>query len=277
MKIRLTVLCENSVGPQMGLLGEHGFSCFIETPGGNYLFDTGQGLAILNNSRILGKDLATVRGVILSHGHYDHTGGLPDVLHQTGPVDVISHPDIFCARYRSSPTHRKFIGLPFRREHLESLGARFRLIRDWTEIGKDLFVTGEIPRRSPLTAGDDGLIAISAAEEEIPDPLHDDLSVVIDTPRGLILLLGCAHAGLVNIVQQVREKTGRERIYAVLGGTHLGFSGEEEIEAAVHTMEEIGAQRVGASHCTGPSAAAFLQARLQERFFFAHTGSVLEI
>jgi 7,8-dihydropterin-6-yl-methyl-4-(beta-D-ribofuranosyl)aminobenzene 5'-phosphate synthase len=277
MTIRLTVLCDNAVGPQLGLLGEHGFACFVETPAGNYLFDTGQGLAILNNSRILGKDLGSARGVVLSHGHFDHAGGLVDVLHQTGPVDVIAHPDLFCARYRSSSTHRRFIGLPFRREHLESLGARFRLLREWSEIGPGVFVTGEIPRRFPLAAGDTGLTTISATGEEIPDPLHDDLSLVIDTPSGLVLLLGCAHAGLVNIVRQVRERTGREQIFAVLGGTHLGFSGAEEIEAAVRTLEEIGAQKIGASHCTGPVAAARLQARLQDRFFFAHTGTVLEV
>jgi 7,8-dihydropterin-6-yl-methyl-4-(beta-D-ribofuranosyl)aminobenzene 5'-phosphate synthase len=277
MTVRLTVPCDNAVGPQLGLLGEHGFACFIETSSGNYLFDTGQGLALLNNCRVLGKDLGTVRGVILSHGHYDHTGGLPDVLHQTGPVDVIAHPDLFCARYRSTSTHRKFIGLPFRREHLESLGARFRLLREWTEIGPGVFVTGEIPRWSSHTAGDAGLITISAAGEEVPDPLDDDLSLVIDTPCGLILLLGCAHAGLTNIVRQVRERTGRDGIYAVLGGSHLGFSGEEEFEAAVRTLEEVGAQKVGASHCTGPAAAARLHARLRDRFFFAHTGTVLEV
>jgi 7,8-dihydropterin-6-yl-methyl-4-(beta-D-ribofuranosyl)aminobenzene 5'-phosphate synthase len=276
MTIRLTVLCDNAVGPQLGLLGEHGFACFVETPAGNYLFDTGQGLALLNNCRILGKELATVRAVVLSHGHFDHTGALPDALHQTGPVDVFAHPDLFSARFPSSSTHRKFIGLPFRREHLEALGARFRLLREWTEVGPGVSVTGEIPRPS-ASSGDAGLITVSAAGEEVPDTLADDLSLVIDTPRGLVLLLGCAHAGLVNIVQQVREKTGREKIFAVLGGTHLGFSGDEEFEAAVRILEEVGAQKVGASHCTGAAAAARLHARLQDRFFFAQTGTVLEV
>jgi 7,8-dihydropterin-6-yl-methyl-4-(beta-D-ribofuranosyl)aminobenzene 5'-phosphate synthase len=275
MTIKLTVLCDNGVGPQMGLLGEHGFSCYVETPHGNYLFDTGQGLAILNNCRILGKGLGSLQAVVLSHGHYDHTGGLPDVLHQTGPVDVFAHPEIFSARYRSSPTHRKFVGLPFRREHLESLGAHFCLIREWTEIGPGVFVTGEVPRTSP--GGDSGLIMISAEGTEIPDPLVDDLSMVIETPSGLVLLLGCAHAGLMNIVRHVRERTGQDRVFAVLGGTHLGFSGEEEFEAALRMLEEIGAEKIGASHCTGPAAAARLHARLGERFFFAVTGSVLEV
>lgn len=277
MTVRLTILCENTVGPQLGLMGEHGFSCFVETPAGNYLFDTGQGLALLNNSRILGKELATVCSVVLSHGHFDHTGGLPDVLHQTGPVDVFAHPDLFSARYRASSTHRKFIGVPFRREHLEALGARFRLLREWTEIGPGIFVTGEIPRGASGTVGDAGLMAINAAGEEISDPLADDLSLVIDSPEGLILLLGCAHAGLVNIVRHVREKTGRDKIFAVLGGTHLGFSGAEEFEEAVRILEEVGVRKVGASHCTGPTAAAKLQSRLPESFFLAHTGSVLEV
>lgn len=277
MTVRLTVLCDNAVGAQMGVIGEHGFSCFVETPEGNFLFDTGQGLAILNNCRVLGKDLRTVRGVVLSHGHYDHTGGLPDVLHQTGPVDVIAHPDLFCLRYRSSSTHRKFIGLPFRREHLESLGARFHLVREWTEIGTGIFVTGEVPRHPPPITGDSGLITLTPEGDEIHDPLADDLSMVIDSPRGLILLLGCAHAGLANIVERVLDRTGAKRIFAVLGGTHLGFCGEGEIETAVRLLEDVGVEKFGASHCTGQAAAAEFQRRLGERFFFAHAGAFLAV
>lgn len=275
MTTRLTILCDNSVTPQMGLLGEHGFSCLVETPGGPWLFDTGQGLAISQNCRVLGKDLSGLRGVILSHGHYDHTGGLPEVLHRTGPVPVFAHPDIFTERYRTASGQRRFIGLPYLREYLESLGAEFHLLTDWTEVGTGLFASGEIPRHPDFQSGDSGLVTVSGGSEQ-PDRLADDLSLVLETKRGLVVLLGCAHAGLANILRQVQKKSGRERIYAVLGGTHLGFAGAAQFEEAAQALEAAGVERIGLSHCTGPEAAARLHARLGSKVFFAGVGSVLE-
>lgn len=95
MTIRLTILCENSVAIPFGVIGEHGFACFVETPDGNYLFDTGQGFGIVQNSLALNKDLRSINAVMISHGHYDHTGGLPEVLKLKGEVNVYGHPDIF--------------------------------------------------------------------------------------------------------------------------------------------------------------------------------------
>ena len=95
MKIRVTILCENSASPPLPVLGEHGFAAFIETDQGNYLFDTGQGLSLSHNAKYLKKDLSTINSVFLSHGHYDHTGALAHVLKVKGRVGVFAHPDIF--------------------------------------------------------------------------------------------------------------------------------------------------------------------------------------
>jgi 7,8-dihydropterin-6-yl-methyl-4-(beta-D-ribofuranosyl)aminobenzene 5'-phosphate synthase len=275
MEMRLTVLCDNAVLPQLGLVAEHGFACLVETGSGRYLFDTGQGLALVNNARILDRELNNLQAIVLSHGHYDHAGGLPEALHRSGPVEVIAHPDLFSERYRSAGAQRRFIGLPYRREYLESLGARFRLVRDWTAIGPQVAVTGEVPRRAGA-AGDRGLIAVRDGQSG-PDPLADDLSLVVTTAKGVVVVLGCAHAGLVNILRRVGEKTGQKRIYAVLGGTHLGFAGEAEFEEAVAALDEFGVEKIGAAHCTGPQQAARLYARLGERVLFAAVGTVLEV
>jgi 7,8-dihydropterin-6-yl-methyl-4-(beta-D-ribofuranosyl)aminobenzene 5'-phosphate synthase len=97
MKTRITILSENLVGRTAGL-GEHGFSAFIETDEGNYLFDTGGGRTVVENSPSMNKELNTVKKIFLSHGHNDHTGGLPHVLNLRGQVDVHVHPDIFLDR-----------------------------------------------------------------------------------------------------------------------------------------------------------------------------------
>jgi len=278
MTIRLTILCENSVARPFGLLGEHGFACYLETPQGNYLFDTGQGQTLIPNARNLGKDLGTIKALVISHGHYDHTGALPQVLEGCNGLDVYGHPDIFSTRYWDIEGRRRYVGIPYRREHLESLGARFCLSREQVEIGPGVYLTGEIPRRNNWEKGDRLQLAVTATGEILqPDPVFDDLSLVVATSKGLLLVLGCAHAGLLNIIEHVTEKFGGEKIYAVVGGTHLAFAGEEQFEETMKMFDRLQIERVGVSHCTGMAKAARLSARLGGRFFFGNAGTVLEV
>ncbi|TRO78798.1 MBL fold metallo-hydrolase [Desulfuromonas acetexigens] len=271
MAIRLTILCENSVRPQANLIGEHGFACHVETPAGNYLFDTGQGFGIIQNALTLKKDLAKLKAILLSHGHYDHTGGLPEVLRRTGPIDVHGHPDLFLARYRED----RFIGIPHRREYLEAQGARFILNREMHKVAQGLWLTGEVPRHTAFEQGDPLMTAVCCGTTSHDDIL-DDLSLVVESEKGLILVLGCAHAGLVNIMDHVLAKLGRDGFYAILGGTHLGFADDAQFERTLQALDNYKVEKLGVSHCTGLPHAARLQAILGERFFFGSVGSVLE-
>ena len=277
MTTRLTILCENSVGIPFGVIGEHGFACFIETPDGNYLFDTGQGFGIVQNSLALNKDLRSINAVMISHGHYDHTGGLPEVLKLTGKVNVYGHPDIFSERIWSSGDNSRFIGIPYRRVYLESLGANFLLGNALVTVGPGVLLTGEIPRHSTFEKGDSNMTAIRPNGGTIhPDPLKDDLSLIVDSSKGLIVVLGCAHAGLINIIEYVLAQTGRNNIHAIMGGTHLGFSSDEQFAETLKVIDRYQIERIGVSHCTGMSKAAMLHAQLGERFFFGNVGTVLE-
>jgi len=277
MSIRLTVLCENSVGRPNGTIGEHGFACFIETPAGNLLFDTGNGTGILRNSQALGRNLATVGTVVLSHGHYDHCGGLVGVLGQTGPVDVVAHPGLFAERYWVGEHEQRAIGIPFTRQRLESLGARFQLRQDFCPVAPHIRFSGEIPRVTPFETGDPHLMVAGREGGLEPDPFPDDAALIIETRRGLVLLLGCAHAGLVNTLQHVRAQTDGAPIYAVLGGTHLAPASDEQFAGTLRALRACGAERIGVSHCTGLPRAAQLAAEFGGRCFFATVGSTLEI
>ena len=139
VKTRITILSENLVGKLVGS-GEHGFSAFIETDRGNYLFDTGSGHSIVSNSLILNKDLRSIQKIFLSHGHYDHTGGLPEVLKMKGKVDVQVHPNVFSDRIavhkEDERETKRFVGIPYKKGYLESLGANFVLNTDFTEVEK---------------------------------------------------------------------------------------------------------------------------------------------
>lgn len=277
MKTRVTILCENSVGVPFDVLGEHGFSCFVETDKGNYLFDTGQGLSITQNSLALNKDLRSINAILLSHGHYDHTGGLPAVLRQKGAVDVYGHREIFAQRIWSKDDMTRDIGIPYRRSYLESLGATFKLGTQWVEVGPGVCLSGEIPRESTFEKNDPNMTLISSDGARIhPDPVLDDLSMVLDTEKGLIVILGCAHAGMVNILNNVISQLGNKHIFAVIGGTHLGFSSSRQFDETLKVIDQYKIEHLGVSHCTGLEKASQLHAHLGKRFFFGTVGAVLE-
>lgn len=277
MSFRVTILCENSVGPIFGALGEHGFSALIESSeGAPVLFDTGQGATLLHNAGRMHKDLARVSKVIISHGHYDHTGGLLPLLVECGPKQVYGHPCIFRPRHRVKDTGECYpIGIPHDRATLEAAGADFDLSTEYREIAPGIALTGEVPRVTRFETGDQGLYCDCTGQEL--DTTPDDQSLVLDTGKGLVIILGCCHAGLVNTLEHVAYMTGRRDVYAVLGGTHLGFCGQEQLDRTIEAIKSWKIAKFAASHCTGFAAAARLSREIPREFQSAMVGYRLEI
>ncbi len=275
MEIKITTLSENTAGP--GALGEWGLSMLVEADGQKILFDTGAGTAAVANAESMRIDLATVDRIVLSHGHYDHTGGLLEVLRRAGGKEIHAHPDIWARKYGSlDNSPKRYVGIPFVRDALEVLGTKFNLSEKPVKLSEHIMTTGEIPMITDYEIVEKYLCVMEGSELK-QDPLDDDLAMIIDTDFGLVVILGCAHHGIVNTLMQVKKVTGKELIYAAIGGTHLIHASKERLEKTAAALQEMGVQYLGVSHCTGFKASAYLAGVFGNRFFQNNAGTVLTL
>ncbi len=274
MNVKITTLSENSANS--GVIAEWGIGILIETDGARILLDTGQSISVTHNANLLGIDLSTIDKLVLSHGHYDHTGGLKEVLAKTGPIDVIAHPDMWGNKYIVFGEFQRPIGVPFPREEIESLGARFKLTKDPVWITDNMVTTGEIPMVNDYEQIDAGM-SVKVGDAFEPDQLLDDLALGIKTEAGLIVILGCAHRGMINTIHHLQQVTGEQRVHCVLGGTHLISATPERLALTTADLKQIGVQKLGVSHCTGFNAACWLANEFPDEFFQNNSGTVLEL
>jgi 7,8-dihydropterin-6-yl-methyl-4-(beta-D-ribofuranosyl)aminobenzene 5'-phosphate synthase len=275
MTVRITTLSENTA--QLGFLGEWGLSILVETESRKVLLDTGLSTSVVYNADLMGIDFSTIDAIVLSHAHGDHTGGLRNVLMRVRKqVQVIAHPDIWIPKYVVYGELSRYAGIPYVKEDLESLGASFYLTRKPFEISDDIMTTGEIEMTTDYETIDDRLF-VKKGNKMIPDPLADDLAIVVRTTEGLILITGCAHRGIVNTVRQVQKLTQGEYIHTIMGGTHLMVASPERIEKTANELKGLGLQRLGVSHCTGFSASAALAKEFSEVFFPNNAGTQITL
>jgi len=276
METRITIVCDNSIS-RSGFVGEHGFSCLIERRDEKYLLDTGPGRSLPINLNTLNMDLKGLKRVFISHGHYDHTGGLLWVTQQMRRIEVVAHSAVFSRHMVMDPsapnTPPRYIGCPGTQKELERSGAAFRFIDHTREAAPGIwFVTGI--DRDPGKAPNDPRLVLPEGNRFVPDGIEDDASLLIETDGAPVLILGCAHAGILNILDHVREEMGVERLRAILGGTHLMFYGPKDLPRVMDEFERFSMDLVGVSHCTGFQAAVGLSNRFGDRFAAASAGRV---
>ena len=166
--------------------------------------------------------------------------------------------------------------MPWHEAYLTTRGARFQWCTAFTEIAENVFVTGEVPRRCLFESGDPRM-KILRDGQWVPDPFLDDYSLILATPEGLVIVLGCAHAGLTNILEYAVSSTGRDRIRAVVGGTHLGFSSEDQLHKTIRAIQKYDIELLAVSHCTGQRPVTHLASRFGARFAFGHVGFTLPL
>ena len=273
MSVSVVTLSENTVALP-GVLGEWGLSILVELDDFKVLLDTGASISVVHNATVMGIDISTVDKIVLSHGHFDHTGGLQQVLGAMKKnIDVVAHPDVWGAKHVRRPFQPGYIyaGIPFQRDALESLGASFMLSPEPVWLTGDVVTTGEIPMVTEYEDIDPGMF-VKKGEEFLPDELLDDRAIVVKTSQGSVVICGCAHRGVINTLRHAQSLTGEECVHAVIGGIHLFRSSEERLELTIADLREMGVQRIGVSHCTGLPASARIAQEFGEGFFYSNTG-----
>jgi 7,8-dihydropterin-6-yl-methyl-4-(beta-D-ribofuranosyl)aminobenzene 5'-phosphate synthase len=277
LTLSITALNENTAG--MGnFLGEWGLSLLIETDTAKILLDTGASISAVHNAESLGIDLSKIDRIVLSHGHSDHSGGLREMLRKTKKeIEIIAHPDVWQAKYsRRDEKPAQYIGIPFRQEELEYLGARFRLTKDPLKIADNVWTTGEVPMVTGYETIDP-MLFIKEGSGLKPDPVMDDQAVIVKTEKGLVIVLGCAHRGMINTLYHAQKLTGVTRVYAVMGGSHLISASEERLWQSIAALKESGVQKLGLCHCTDLPYISVLAQEFGEGFLFVKAGSRIDL
>jgi 7,8-dihydropterin-6-yl-methyl-4-(beta-D-ribofuranosyl)aminobenzene 5'-phosphate synthase len=273
-RLQITVLADDYVAVP-DLLGEHGLSMLIEADDRRILFDTGQGKVLRGNADALGVCLSGLDAVVLSHGHYDHTGGLADLLRECVPSAIFMHPAAFQPKYAKPDRgpHRS-IGIPeCSRQALGAVQDRIVWARSATEVAPSIWCTGEIPRVPSNGPGETGFFLDSACRD--PDLLVDDQALFIETGSGLVVIAGCAHAGVANTLDHVSTLTGQNEFLALAGGLHLWRATRPQLAATADALGKRNFQLLAPCHCTGMGALSFLRARFHSLVQDAGAGTRL--
>ena len=276
--IKITLVVDNEAPPE--LVAEHGFAAWIDTGNECFLFDTGQGAALIPNAAALGIDLSRARALVLSHGHYDHTGAVRAFLDINPDAPVIYGHDATIGRFSCRPDEQapRQIGMAEEvRQALCQLPAERRIVLDVPRyLRPGIGITGPVPRNS--TFEDTGGPFYLDPDKAQADPITDDLSLWFETSDGLVVLTGCCHSGLVNTVRQAQRISGVTRIRGIIGGLHLLNAGPERLDATIAFLHECAPDFLLPCHCTGAQVVERLHAEFGDAVLRAGgAGQTIEI
>jgi 7,8-dihydropterin-6-yl-methyl-4-(beta-D-ribofuranosyl)aminobenzene 5'-phosphate synthase len=268
--LNLRVIVENSASSaDTQVWAQHGLCFFLELYLGpkcmKILMDTGTSPEVtLHNADALNIDLRDLGKIFISHGHYDHTGGLIGILKRLNRrVPILAHPDIFSPKLKAQPS-MKFIGPPFTSKEAEDAGAIMLFSSSPIVLAQGVMTTGQIERKEPFETVE-GFWTIKEGSC-FPDAIPDDQALIVNIDgKGLAVISGCAHAGIINTIKHAQKVTGIEDLYAVIGGFHLLRANEGRIASTIEALLELDPAIIRPGHCTGTRAVCRLMSALGER------------
>lgn len=275
-ELKITTLIENNPHDTKTLQYEHGLSMYIEVDGLRILFDTGQSGAFWNNADALGIDLDNLDYLMLSHGHYDHTGGVRKLLTQIKkPPVLLVGEGFFEPKYKILENFQeKFIGNSYTEKDLLEGEVPYRILSERVyPVSPKVIIFREFPSVTKYEKVPEKFV-IGQGDKNRRDFFSDEIVLGVVTQKGLVVIAGCSHVGIVNILKAIEERVSIP-IYGVIGGTHLVEADSERLEKTVQALKEMNIQVLGLSHCTGAEGMAFVKGRCEKEFVFNHTGNVI--
>lgn len=273
MSTRITTLIENSMGEHLSLKAEHGISFFVEKGNTRLLLDMGQGGSFLENAAMLGIDPSTAHFAAISHGHYDHGGGFRSLVAAGFKGTLLTGKGIFDKKYAADGVSLEYLGLDFDEEFLKAAGIRHLVVEQGIEkIAEGIFALTVFPRvhKEEIL---NPRFRVERNGAMVIDDFSDEICLAVETARGFVLLLGCSHPGLMNILDAARGRLPGP-VHAIMGGTHLVEASPERLALAVDYLEKSEIEVFGVSHCTGAPGVEALS-KTHKKFFKNSTGHSL--
>lgn len=276
--LQITLLTDDSVRKR-GLLAEHGLSLWIESDRHKIVFDTGQTDVYLKNAQMLGLDLEQAQAIVISHGHYDHGGGLAWFpLRESGPR-VYLHPEATLPKFGLAKNleepHRP-VGLPWRIDQIKHLDQIVTHNTSTLAIADNLYLCAEIPVVTDFEPVNTSLLVEKNDQVQV-DAMHDEQVLVCTCKKGLVVVVGCSHPGIVNILKYVHLFFSEQPIHAVIGGMHLENASPIRLQQTIDYFRQMGITKVVPLHCTGSQAVWTMKQQLGDVVVTACTGDTITL
>ncbi len=269
--IKLKILAENHA-KKRGILGEHGLSLLIEVDGFKVLFDTGQTDVFSLNAEMDGIDLSLVDALVISHGHYDHTGGVPEFCRINKSASIYMHPDAFYERYNSvqgKPVGR-CIGVPWRCENKDSFKNRMVFVKEAVSIHENILLSGEIQVNATNLSS--GFVKRNSSGDFEEDRAIDEQFMIVKGNKGIYIFVGCSHPGILNCVTYAKELLPSTNICGVIGGMHLEKYTDDQLAQVANDLKSVGVENTFPMHCTGILASCFLKSSFGDNCILLNSG-----
>ncbi len=264
--MKITIIVDNYT-TKKDFIAEHGFSALVETGEQNILFDTGQGRALLHNLKIKNIDPKNIEIIVLSHGHYDHTGGIKNFSKKNNQFELFVHPAALYPKYQIIKEVKKSIGM---KTNLSGFNTKFYV--DPVEISPGIIYSGEIPKTNKWEQ-EETMYYRKIKNKLENDPFQDDISLYIIADKGLVVLTGCAHSGIINIINHGMKITGINKLHGIIGGMHLKNASNKRIERTVQLIAGMNPEFVSISHCTGILPGMEFVKKMGERVIFTEVST----
>lgn len=257
--LQITALMDNRLTGRKDLLCEHGLSLYVVSEGKSILFDCGSSEKMLYNAKKLGIDLGKLDAVVLSHAHYDHAGGFRFLAEQYPVGRVYTGPGFFEPKYARADNCCKNLSAGFEECFLKEQGIAHRTVDGVAEILPGVYAISGFSRLEPMEIVPDRFLRLTNAGF-VPDDFRDELCLALETHEGIVLLVGCAHPGILNMTRHVGNVLDKP-IRAVFGGTHLVEADELRVRRTVEELGRMGVTLLGLSHCSGERAECLIRQR----------------